>query len=120
MSEICGVLSATVKDVKDPDGMGRVKVEYSWMEGQNTGFFAPVATLMAGGTRGSWFMPEVGDEVLVAFERGDPSHPFIVGFLWNGKDKPPSTITRRRILQSVNGHYIEFYDPEVKDGDAGY
>ena len=42
-------------------------------------------------TAASYFLPEVGDEVLVAFERGDLRFPYVLGSLWNGKDKPPST-----------------------------
>jgi uncharacterized protein involved in type VI secretion and phage assembly len=121
MSKVNGVMPATVTDVHDPDGLGRVRVSYSWVEeGQTDAFWAPVATLMSGGGRGSWIMPEVGDEVLVAFEHGDINHPYVIGFLWNGKDKPPATDPQRRLLHSVNGHEIELYDPGVKDGDKGY
>jgi len=71
-----------------------------------------VATLMSGGDRGSWFMPEVGDEVLVAFSQGDVEHPFIIGFLWNGQDKPPASdiSTKVRRLRTVSGHQIDFDD----------
>ncbi len=47
-----------------------------------------MATLFAGKDRGSWFMPDVGDEVLVSFEHGDPSRPYVLGGLWNGTDSP--------------------------------
>ena len=53
--------------------------------------WAPVAAPLAGKKRGAFFMPELGDEVLVAFEHGDFDHPFIIGFLWNGVDTPPET-----------------------------
>ncbi|HLJ46308.1 MAG TPA: phage baseplate assembly protein V [Bryobacteraceae bacterium] len=121
MSQICGVVPAIVMDVHDPDGIGRVLINYAWVgEGQTQGYWAPVATLMSGGGRGSWVMPEVGDEVLVAFEHGDVNHPYIIGFIWNGKDKPPATDPQRRLIHSVNGHEIELYDPGVQDGDKGY
>src|SRR4051812_19596702 len=65
-------------------------------------------------------MPEVDDDVLVAFERGDVEQPFIIGFLWNGEQTPPRKNHKLRVLRSVNGHTIEFYDPDVQNGEAGY
>ena len=53
--------------------------------------WARIATLMAGKERGTYFIPEVGDEVLVAFEHGDIHYPYIIGSLWNGKEKPFET-----------------------------
>jgi len=63
---------------------------------------------MGGNNRGSWFIPEVDDEVLVAFMLGDPSHPFVVGGLWNGKDAPPESMDSAgrnytKVLCSRNG-----------------
>lgn len=55
-------------------------------------------------------MPEVGDEVLVAFDHGDLRLPYVVGFLWNGQDKPPRTEPKQRALVSVAGHVLEFDD----------
>jgi len=117
MNSVVGVVVGTVKDVKDPEGEGRVHVEFPWMEGRNEGYWAPPATLMAGGKRGSWFMPEVGDEVLVAFEHGDVNHPFIIGFLWNGVDKPPSDDINASVrrLKTVSGHILEFDDNSGKE-----
>ena len=51
--------------------------------------WARLATMMAGDNRGSWFIPDVDDEVLVVFEAGDPRHPYVIGGLWNGPDAPP-------------------------------
>ena len=66
---------------------------------------------MSGGDRGSWFMPEVGDEVLVAFEHGDANFPFVIGYLWNGVDRPPSKGGPEvRRLKTVAGHVLEFHD----------
>ena len=119
MSNLGGVVVGTVKSVQDPEGEGRIQVEFPWMAGKNDGYWAPHATLMAGGKRGSWFMPEIGDEVLVAFDHGDVNHPFIVGFLWNGADKPPTTDDtideHVRRLRTVKGHTIDFDDRDGKE-----
>jgi phage baseplate assembly protein V len=117
MRRMNGVVIGLVKDI-DPNE-GRVKVAFPWL-GEEDSAWAPVASLMAGKQRGAWFMPEIGDEALVAFEHGDFDHPFIVGFLWNGVDAPPRSDPHRRIVRSVNGHEIEIYDPEVTAGDRGY
>ena len=114
MSEIHGLVTAKVKD---RNSLGQVLVVYPWLTGNNTGYWAPVATMMGGNSRGSWFMPEKEDDVLVAFDHGDFDHPYVVGFLWNGKNKPPAldpaadADPQRRILRSVNGHMIEIYWP---------
>src|SRR5262245_47444083 len=55
-------------------------------------------------------MPEVNDEVLVSFEQGDVNHPYIVGFLWNGVDKPPETDPKNRIILTPGGHTLRFED----------
>jgi phage baseplate assembly protein gpV len=112
MSKIPGVVTGVVKSVEDPDQQGRVQISLPYLGGQNDSTWAPVATLMTGGGRGSWFMPEVGDEVLVAFNQEDVQHPFIIGFLWNGQDKPPSKdiSTKVRRLRTVSGHQIDFDD----------
>lgn len=124
MSRINGLVTAKVKD---RNSLGQVLLTYPWLTGKNDSYWAPVATMMGGNTRGSWFMPEKGDDVLVAFEHGDFDRPYVVGFLWNGQAKPPrldpgaDADPQRRILMSVNGHMIEIYDPDVgSDGDKGY
>ena len=120
MGKIHGVVTGQVVNMNDPDQQGRVQVSFPYLGGQNQSYWAPVATLMAGGGRGSWFMPKVGDEVLVAFNQNDVAHPYIVGFLWNGKDTPPSNDLNLRTIKSVNGHQIQLYDPPVSGGDQGY
>jgi len=118
MSQIIGVVVGIVKS--KPDRLGQIEVHFPWLSDDNTTSLARVATLMAGPERGSWFMPEIGDEALVAFEHGDVEHPYIIGFLWNGKDKPPQTDPQIRLLRSVNEHAIEIKDSKVTDGDKGY
>lgn len=74
---------------------------------------------MAGNNYGFYFMPEVGDEVLVAFIQGDMRLPVILGGLYNGLDKPPAEHPKLRRIQSVNGHRISFYDATESDGGKG-
>jgi uncharacterized protein involved in type VI secretion and phage assembly len=117
MGTINGVVVGIVLSVKDPEDIGRVQVMFPWLSEDNQSYWARVATLMAGNARGSWFMPEIGDEVLVAFDHGDIDHPFIVGFLWNGQDKPPNDgiDTQVRRLRTVSGHVVEFDDRPGKE-----
>jgi len=96
-----------VTDIRDEDGQGRVKVRLPWSPDDEAGYavWARLATLMAGGKRGSWFVPDKDDEVLVAFEGGDPRRPYVVGALWNGKDAPPESMdgngdNNRKVLVS--------------------
>jgi uncharacterized protein involved in type VI secretion and phage assembly len=111
VSRVYSVVTGLVTDVNDPDSQGRVNVKLPWLGGESESFWAPVATLMSGGGRGSWFMPEVDDEVLIAFEHGDPAFPFVIGFLWNGVDRPPDKGGHSvRRIKTVSGHVLEFHD----------
>jgi len=73
----------------DPDKLGRVKVKFPYLSDELESDWARVASIGGGPERGILFMPEVGDEVLVAFEHGDLRRPYVLGGLWNGKDKLP-------------------------------
>jgi len=87
-NRMSGVVSARVVDHNDPRGMGRIQIKYDWMDDARTAW-ARMTTPSAGGGRGFMFMPEIGDEVLVAFEHGDAERPYIIGALWNGVDSAP-------------------------------
>ncbi len=89
-----GVYPAIVTSVTDPDKQGRVRIRLPWAPDSTSGYeaWARLATLMAGPDRGTWFIPDVDDEVLVAFEGGDPRRPYVVGALWNGQDAPPESM----------------------------
>ena len=90
-----GVYPARVANNVDPEKQGRVQVQIPWYgEGAEKGYaaWARLATLMAGKERGTWFIPDVGDEVLVAFEGGDPRQPYVIGALWNAEDRPPESM----------------------------
>ena len=118
-----GVFSALVTDIKDPDGQGRVKISLPWSpdtDGSKYEAWARLVTLMGGDNRGSWFVPDVNDEVLVAFEAGNPRRPFVVGCLWNGKDKPPEKMdgsgkNNKKVLRSRNGVKITLDDSDGQE-----
>jgi phage protein D len=116
-----GVVIGIVTNNKDPEGLCRVKVKYPALPGNEESFWARLATPAAGPDRGMQFIPEVNDEVLVAFEHDDTHHPFVIGSLWNGKDKPPekssavindSGKVQKRIIRSRAGHILTFDDTD--------
>jgi uncharacterized protein involved in type VI secretion and phage assembly len=113
---IYGVATGIVTNNQDPENMGRVRVRFPWLSESDESWWARVAAPMAGKKRGTYFLPEVDDEVLVAFDRGDPRFPYILGGLWNGEDEPPETNddgkNNRRILQSRSGHVVRLDDTE--------
>lgn len=112
MRTIPGVVIGIVKSLDDPKHEGRIKLEFPWLDQSQRSAWAPIAAFLAGKRRGAFFMPELEDEVLVAFEQGDFAHPFVIGFLWNGVDKPPDDgiTTKVRRLRTVSGHVLEFDD----------
>lgn len=120
MSQLYGVYAATVVDVKDPKQLGRVRVRTTAREVPGLDRrWARLATLMAGAARGSWFVPDVRDEVLVAFEGGDARRPFVVGALWNPSAKPPERMDKagknpRRVIRTKGGHRIALDDGDQK------
>ena len=115
-----GVAIAVVKENKDSSGQGRVKVSYPWHSQPHQSYWARVVTPMAGKDRGIYFIPEVEDEVLVAFERGDLRFPYIVGSLWNGQDSSPATNgdgnNDLRLIKTRKGHKLTFNDNKGSQG----
>lgn len=118
-----GVFPALVTDIKDPDGQGRVKISLPWSPDTDSARYeawARLATLMGGNNRGSWFVPDVNDEVLIAFEAGNARRPYVVGALWNGVDKPPETMdgggrNDKKVLRSRNGVKITLDDADGQE-----
>lgn len=110
-----GVVVGIVTNNDDPQGLGRVKVRLPWLAEDEESTWARIASPMAGADRGFYFLPEVNDEVLLAFEHGDIHRPYVLGALWNGRDSPPapnSTVRDgsgqvvQRIIKSRAGHTI--------------
>lgn len=118
-SRMFGVVVGIVTNNQDPDGGGRVKVRFPWLSDTEESFWARIAVPMAGNGRGMFFLPEVDDEVLVGFEHGDLRFPYVLGALWNGKDKPPTDNgdgkNNLRVIQSRSGHVIKLNDEEGKE-----
>lgn len=109
---VYGVVLAQVSDLDDPRGLGRVKVTFPWLSTQVSSAWARVATAWAGDNRGTYLLPEIGDEALVAFQQGSLQHPYILGFLWSDAARPPEPTPRldKRELRSRTGHRIVFTD----------
>lgn len=115
MSMVIGV----VTNNKDPEELGRVRVKYPWLSEDDESAWARLVAPMAGPGRGFLYIPEVDDEVLLGFEHGDIHRPFVVGALWNGKDKMPMNASEavggdgkvnKRVLKSRSGHTVTLDD----------
>ncbi|QZZ22021.1 phage tail protein [Leptothermofonsia sichuanensis E412] len=119
LRSVHGVVIGIVTNNQDPDKLGRVKVKFPWLSQEDESNWARIASPMAGGDRGTFFLPEVDDEVLVAFEQGDLRFPYILGALWNGKDTPPATNedgkNNIRMIKSRSGHTIRLNDEDGKE-----
>lgn len=108
-----GVAEGVVTDVDDPGKEGRVKVKFPWFDERMETEWCRVAQIYAGNAYGAFFIPEVGDEVLVAFVHGDMRIPIILGGLYNGKDKPPTFRAEDRnqkMIKTKAGHEITLDD----------
>jgi uncharacterized protein involved in type VI secretion and phage assembly len=109
-----GVAIAIVTQNHDPDGLGRVKVRFPWYSTTHESTWARMAVPMAGAEQGTYFLPEVDQEVLVAFEREDVRFPIVIGGLWNGKAKPPLSNddgkNDQRVIRSRKKHHLLFDD----------
>src|SRR5262249_33723824 len=109
-----GVAVAVVRENKDDSGMARVKVSYPWHEQPQQSYWARATTPIAAKQRGLDFLPEVGDEVLVAFDRGDIRFPYVLGALWNGVDASAQNNQDGkndiREVRTRKGHKLTFDD----------
>lgn len=112
------IVIALVTNNDDPNNMARVKLKYPTITDEAESDWAYVAMPMAGPNRGFQYIPEVDDEVLVAFEHGDIHRPYVIGALWNGQDAPPMKTADyvkdgkiiRRLTKTRIGHQMDFDD----------
>lgn len=118
-SRINGVVVGIVTNNQDEEGLGRVKLRFPWLSDSDESHWARIAAPMAGKERGVYFLPEVDDEVLVAFEHGDLRFPYVLGALWNGQDAPPANNddgkNNIRVIKSRSGHVIRLNDEDGKE-----
>jgi phage baseplate assembly protein gpV len=103
-----GVAVGTVINSLDPMAMGRVQVQLPFIDDVDLSPWARVATMMTGPAHGTYFIPEIGDEVLVVFEHGDINAPYVIGSLWNVMAPPPlpSPLAQIRMIRTLTGNQI--------------
>lgn len=114
------LLVGIVTDNEDPEGWGRVKVKFPTLTDDHASNWARVVAIGAANARGFDCLPEINDEVLVAFEHGDIHRPYVLGGVWNGKDAPPASVqqsvqggkVRLRTFQTRTGHQLQFVDDD--------
>lgn len=115
---VAGVATGTVTRNDDDQGLGRIKVNLPWRGKDFETDWVRIVTPMAGPDRGLFILPEVGDEVLLAFDRDDVRYPYVLGCLWSDKDKPPEKNAPKkndiRLLKSRKGHLVK-----IDDGQKG-
>lgn len=110
-AHIGGPTTGTVVDNVDPEQMGRIKIRMRWLDDGESTRWVRMMMPYTGNDRGVMFLPEIDDEVVVAFELGDPERPIALGSLWNGRDKAPSMDNNevKRIV-TRSGNTIQFFD----------
>ena len=112
MNRCAGVVPGIVKNLDDPEQLGRLELQFPKLDPTLRSYWARVSATLAGKDRGAFLMPEIDDEVLVAFEDGDFDHPYVIGFLWNGVDTPPETTNKNRVIKTPGGHQLRFEDTD--------
>ncbi len=119
LQRMYGVVIAIVTNTQDEKGLGRIKLKFPWLSDQEESNWARLAVPTAGGDRGFYFLPDVGDEVLVAFEHGNPNAPYVVGALWSKKNVPPAKNDDGKndlhLIKSRSGHTIQLNDAVGKE-----
>ncbi|HEU4511024.1 MAG TPA: phage baseplate assembly protein V [Pyrinomonadaceae bacterium] len=105
-----GVTVGKVINPLDPMMLGRVQVQLPFIDSLDLSPWARIALPMAGMLHGTYFIPNLNDEVLVAFEHGDVNAPYIIGSLWNAMAPPPlqSPVPQIRAIRTLAGNQIVF------------
>lgn len=103
-----GVATARVINLEDPLMLGRVQVQLASVDAVDLQPWARIALPMAGLSHGSYFIPNVGDDVLVAFEHGSLSAPYIIGSLWTALARPPisTPLEQKRVIRTLSGNQV--------------
>jgi phage protein D len=121
------LLVGLVTNNNDPKGWGRVKVKYPTLSNKDESQWARVVGLGASMNRGFYCLPEINDEVLIGFEHGDIHRPYVIGGVWNGKDKTVETVAdtiknnkvRLRTIKTRTGHTVQFVEEDLRTSKAG-
>ncbi|AFY44265.1 Rhs element Vgr protein [Nostoc sp. PCC 7107] len=121
------MLVGVVSNNKDPKGWGRVRVKFPTLTEEHESNWARVVSVGAGPGRGFDCLPEVNDEVLVAFEHGDIHRPYVIGGVWNGTDAPPEKVddtvvtgkVRLRTFKTRVGHKLQFVEEDKSNTKKG-
>ncbi|OCQ97364.1 type IV secretion protein Rhs [Nostoc sp. MBR 210] len=122
------LLVGVVSNNNDPKGWGRVRVKFPTLTEEHESNWARVVSVGAGPGRGFDCLPEVNDEVLVAFEHGDIHRPYVIGGVWNGTDAPPETVSntvvggkvRLRTFKTRVGHKLQFVEEDKGTKKGAY
>jgi phage baseplate assembly protein V len=117
-SNFFGLYTAIVTEVNDPEREGRVRLRFDWFDSQMVTEWSRVSQVFAGNGYGSFFSPQVGDEVLVGFDQGDMRFPIVIGGLYNGEDKPPTHRADdkdEKVIRTKGGHQITLADSKGKE-----
>jgi uncharacterized protein involved in type VI secretion and phage assembly len=113
----CETQNAVVKDNNDPDKLGRVRVSFFWQENNMMSPWIRPVNAYSTADRGFYFIPETGDEVLVGFEEGDAERPYLIGSVYNGKNKPKSSLPEKensfKGIVTKSNLRIEFDDKKM-------
>lgn len=113
-----GVYPAIVTDItKDGENLGRVEVKFPWLgqDGDSVRALATLCTPYADDDQGFEVIPEVDSQVVVAFEAGVLTRPYIIGACWNGKEKlpqNPDAANNKRLIKTRSGSLLEFDDTD--------
>ena len=118
---VCESQRAVVTDNKDPEKLGRVRVQFLWQKEQDESLMTPwirIAQPHGGDNKGFYFIPEIDEEVMVGFENGNADKPYVMGTLYHGKQHPGSNwysdSNDIKAVRTRNGHTVEIHD--VADG----
>lgn len=105
-----GVTVGRVINLLDPLALGRVQVQLPMLDDVELSPWARVAVPMAGVAHGHYFIPNPGDEVLIAFENGELNAPYVIGSLWNAMAPPPlpSPLAQIRMIRTLAGNQVMF------------
>ena len=110
----CETQSAVVTDNHDPKGLGRIRVRFHWMNDTEKSPWLRVTSPHGGDGKGMFFIPELGEEVIVGFEGDSPVKPYIIGTVYNGKAKTTFSNDANDVkaLQTRSGNMIVLNDKE--------